>query len=63
MAAMASLVNGERAVVVLFVARIVYLLPFSLLCHGLSLSLLALAALSLDVLADSSNSFSLFKTR
>lgn len=63
MAAMASLVNGERAVVVLFVARIVYSLPFSLLCHGLSLSLLALAALSLDVLADSSNFFSLFKTR
>ncbi|XP_024031450.1 dolichol kinase EVAN [Morus notabilis] len=63
MAAMESLVNGERAVVVIFVAGVVFSLPSSLLCHGLALSLLALSALSLDVLADSSNSFSFFKTR
>ncbi|XP_062082198.1 dolichol kinase EVAN [Humulus lupulus] len=63
MAAMASLLNGERAVVVVFVTRVVVSLPPSLFCHGLALSLLALAALSLDVGADYFNSFPLFHTR
>ncbi|PON66498.1 phosphatidate cytidylyltransferase family protein [Parasponia andersonii] len=63
MAAMASLVNGERAVVVVFVARVVFSLPPSLFCHGLALSLLAVAALSLDARADDSISLPLFKTR
>ncbi|KAF4360340.1 hypothetical protein G4B88_000014 [Cannabis sativa] len=63
MAAMASLLNGERAVVVVFVTCVVVSLPPSLFCHGLALSLLALAALSLDVGADYLNSFPLFQTR
>ncbi|XP_050373254.1 dolichol kinase EVAN [Argentina anserina] len=54
----ASLLNGERAVVALFVGRVVFSLPLSLLPHGVALSLLAISALVLDVLADSSSSSS-----
>ncbi|KAL5565764.1 hypothetical protein UlMin_028928 [Ulmus minor] len=62
MAAMASLMNGERAVVVFFVARVVFAVPPSLLFHGLALALLALAALSLEIRFEISNSLPLFKT-
>ncbi|KAH1222209.1 Dolichol kinase EVAN [Glycine max] len=58
-----SFLNGERAVVVFFICRILYSLTFSLLSHGLALSLLALASFSLDISFDSSNSPSLFRTR
>ncbi|KAH7542681.1 dolichol kinase EVAN [Ziziphus jujuba] len=63
MAAMASLVNGERAVVLLFMVPVLSSLPSSLLCHGFALFLLALSALFLDIRADNFNSFALFKTR
>ncbi|KAF3454933.1 hypothetical protein FNV43_RR05381 [Rhamnella rubrinervis] len=63
MAAMASLVNGERAVVVIFMVHLLYALPSSLFCHGLALSLLSFVALCLDILAESSISLSHFKTR
>ncbi|KAL6219873.1 hypothetical protein ACLB2K_007632 [Fragaria x ananassa] len=59
-----SLLNGERAVVALFVGRVVFSLPLSLLPHGLALSLLAISALVLDVVADSSAALlSRFHTR
>ncbi|KAL6276182.1 hypothetical protein ACE6H2_019783 [Prunus campanulata] len=61
--AMAGLMNGERAVVLLFIGRVLFSLPLSLLFHGISLSLLALSALSLDILADSSTSLAQFNTR
>ncbi|XP_062007346.1 dolichol kinase EVAN [Rosa rugosa] len=61
---MASLLNGERAVVALFVGRVLFSLPLSLLPHGLALSLLAISAVVLDVLADSSTTLlSQFNTR
>lgn len=62
-AAVASWLNGERTVVALFVARVLFSLPSSLLPHGLALSLLAISALVLDILADSSASLSQFNTR
>ncbi|KAK9950139.1 hypothetical protein M0R45_005641 [Rubus argutus] len=62
-AAVASWLNGERTVVALFVARVLFSLPSSLLPHGLALSLLAISALFLDILADSSTSLSQFNTR
>ncbi|RDX81049.1 Dolichol kinase EVAN, partial [Mucuna pruriens] len=58
-----SLLNGERAVVVFFICRILYSLPLSLLFHGVALSLLALASFFLEISFDSSNSSSLFRTR
>ncbi|KAM0996636.1 hypothetical protein ACFX13_006658 [Malus domestica] len=61
--AMAGMMNGERAVVLLFITRVLFSLPFSLISHGVALSLLALSALSLDILADSSTSLSQFSTR
>ncbi|CAJ1955897.1 unnamed protein product [Sphenostylis stenocarpa] len=58
-----SFLNGERAVVVFFICRILYSLPLSLLFHGVALSLLTLASFSLEISFDSSNSPSLFRTR
>ncbi|KAM4096476.1 hypothetical protein ACJW30_08G107700 [Castanea mollissima] len=60
--------NGERVVVVLFIGLVLFSLPFSLLLHGVALSLLALSALFVEIRADddassSSSSLSLFKTR
>ncbi|KAE9445858.1 hypothetical protein C3L33_22221, partial [Rhododendron williamsianum] len=63
---MASLLlNGERAVVLLFIAPILHATPLSLLPEALSLSLLALFALVIEVFADSSPNSQLaqFKTR
>ncbi|XP_050141034.1 dolichol kinase EVAN-like [Malus sylvestris] len=51
--AMAGMMNGERAVVLLFISRVLF---------SLTISLLALA-LSLDILTDSSTSLSQFSTR
>ncbi|XWS29011.1 hypothetical protein CRYUN_Cryun25bG0120100 [Craigia yunnanensis] len=53
--------NGERAVVLLFVFRVLSSLPLSLLPHALSLSLLSLFSLFVEISAD--DSLSLFKTR
>jgi dolichol kinase len=55
--------NGETAVVLLFIARVFFSLPLSLLLHGLALSLLALSALFVEITADTSPSLSLLKTR
>ncbi|KAM1056268.1 hypothetical protein EV2_030553 [Malus domestica] len=49
--AMAGMMNGERAVVLLFISRVLFSLTISLL------------ALSLDILTDSSTSLSQFSTR
>ncbi|XP_047322941.1 dolichol kinase EVAN-like [Impatiens glandulifera] len=58
-----SLLNGERAVVALFISRTLYTTPLDLLSEGLFLSLLSLFALFLEIFAESSSSFSQFKTR
>ncbi|XP_027341611.1 dolichol kinase EVAN isoform X2 [Abrus precatorius] len=58
-----SFLNGERAVVLLFISTILFSLPLSLLFHGVSLSLLTLASFFLEISFDNSNSPSLFRTR
>ncbi|PIA29181.1 hypothetical protein AQUCO_06200044v1 [Aquilegia coerulea] len=57
------MLNGERAVVVLFMARVFFSLPFSLIYEGLALSLLALASFYLEIFAEKSTSLIQFKTR
>ncbi|XP_038710237.1 dolichol kinase EVAN-like isoform X2 [Tripterygium wilfordii] len=63
MAFSSSVLNGERAVVVIFIGRVLYSLPLSFLAHGLMLSVLAAFALYVEVRADTSNSLSIFRTR
>ncbi|KAJ4725047.1 dolichol kinase EVAN [Melia azedarach] len=58
-----SMLDGERGVVVLFLCRVLFSLPFSLLCHGLNLALLSLFALFLDIRAENCASLSRFRTR
>ncbi|XAR60004.1 Dolichol kinase [Bertholletia excelsa] len=58
-----SLLNGERAVVVLFISRILVATPFSLLSESCFLFLLTLFALFLEIFAESSNSLDQFKMR
>jgi hypothetical protein len=58
-----QLLNGERAVVTLFIVIVLFSLPLSLLLHGVALSLLALFALSVEVRVETSTSLSQFKTR
>ncbi|GFS30931.1 hypothetical protein Acr_00g0014850 [Actinidia rufa] len=58
-----SLLNGERAVVVLFIAPLLFAAPLSLLSEALSLSLLTLFALLIEIFAESSDSLAQFKTR
>nr|XP_025641714.1 dolichol kinase EVAN isoform X2 [Arachis hypogaea] len=60
-----SFLNGERAVVLFFIAHILFSLPFSLLLsHGVPLSLLALAASFIEISYDAAaSSSSLFRTR
>ncbi|XP_012471591.1 dolichol kinase EVAN isoform X1 [Gossypium raimondii] len=53
--------NGERAVVLIFVLRVLFSLPLALLPHALSLSLLSLFSLVVEIRVDDSPS--LFKTR
>ncbi|OAY51544.1 dolichol kinase EVAN [Manihot esculenta] len=56
--------NGERAVVTIFIGCVLFSLPVSLLLHGVALSLLALLALYIEIQADiSSSSLSQFETR
>ncbi|KAG6417644.1 hypothetical protein SASPL_119828 [Salvia splendens] len=53
--------NGERAVVLLYVVRIIFSIPFSLLPEAFSLSLLFLLALCVEIsVDDASNPLSLF---
>ncbi|KAK3022863.1 hypothetical protein RJ639_046050 [Escallonia herrerae] len=61
--ALPSLFNGERAVVVLFIARTLYAAPLSLLAESLSLSLLSLFALSVEISVESSSPIAQFSTR
>ncbi|GLT80772.1 hypothetical protein SLA2020_521950 [Shorea laevis] len=58
-----AFMSGERAVVLLFISRVLCSLPLSLLPHGLSLSLLSLFALFIEIRADNSPLLSPFKTR
>ncbi|XP_031386614.1 dolichol kinase EVAN isoform X2 [Punica granatum] len=60
---MASLWNGERAVVLLFVSRVVFSLPLSLLSHGIVLIVLSLAAFYVEIRLESSPPIPQFKTR
>ncbi|KAL3335986.1 hypothetical protein AABB24_031957 [Solanum stoloniferum] len=64
--ASSSFLTGERAVVALFISRIVFSVPQSLLSESLSLSLLSLLALSVEISVDASSSVPhshFFKTR
>lgn len=58
-----SLFNGERAVVLVFIASVLFSLPVSLLLHGLALSLLVISALFVEIRAEASTALSLFKIR
>ena len=58
-----QLLNGERAVVTLFIVIVLFSLPLSLLLHGVALSLLAIFALSVEVRVETSTSLPQFKTR
>ncbi|KAK4756148.1 hypothetical protein SAY87_006275 [Trapa incisa] len=60
---MVSLWNGERAVVLLFVSRVVFSLPISFLSHGLALCFLALTAFYVEIRLESSPPIPQFKTR
>lgn len=59
----ASVVNGERAVVALYIAAVIMATSISLLPEALSLSLLSLSALSVEIFAESSISLSQFNPR
>ncbi|GFZ12823.1 hypothetical protein Acr_23g0012080 [Actinidia rufa] len=58
-----SLLNGERTVVVLFIAPVLFAAPLSLLSEALSFSLLTLFAALIEIFAESSDSLAQFKTR
>ncbi|KEH39386.1 putative dolichol kinase [Medicago truncatula] len=58
-----SFFNGERLIVLFFISTILYSLPFSLLSHGVSLSLLAIASFFLEISVDSSVSPFSLRTR
>ncbi|XP_010043798.2 dolichol kinase EVAN [Eucalyptus grandis] len=62
-AAASSLMNGERAVVLLFVLRVLSSLPPCLLSHGLALCSLAAAAFHVEIRLENSSSLLRFKTR
>lgn len=63
MASSSSFLTGERAVVALFIAWIVFSVPQSLLSESISLSLLSLLALSVEIPIDASSLSHFFKTR
>uniref|UniRef100_A0A6N2LGM1 dolichol kinase n=1 Tax=Salix viminalis TaxID=40686 RepID=A0A6N2LGM1_SALVM len=58
-----QLLNGERAVVTLFIVIVLFSLPLSLFLYGVALSLLAIFALFVEVRVETSTSLSQFKTR
>ncbi|KAK1426274.1 hypothetical protein QVD17_14944 [Tagetes erecta] len=58
-----SILNGERAVVLLFVSSILYSAHISILFEAISFSLLAVFALFVEISVESCGSTSLFKTR
>ncbi|KAK9144401.1 hypothetical protein Sjap_004304 [Stephania japonica] len=55
--------NGERAVVALFVSRVLFSSPPSLVPESLALAFLALAGFLLEICAERSNALARFKTR
>ncbi|KAK6926732.1 hypothetical protein RJ641_008451 [Dillenia turbinata] len=57
------LFNGERAVVFLFVARVLFSIPSSLFREAVALVVLALAGLFVEISVDTSMPFTQFKTR
>ncbi|KAF5196245.1 Dolichol kinase evan [Thalictrum thalictroides] len=57
------MLNGERTVVILFIARLLYSVPLFLLYEGFALSLLALAGFYLEIFTENSTSLIQFKTR
>ncbi|KAJ4971103.1 hypothetical protein NE237_004202 [Protea cynaroides] len=59
----ASLINGERAVVLLFISCLLFYTPLSLFCQGFALSLLTFAGLFVEISAENSTSLSRFKAR
>ncbi|CAH9072865.1 unnamed protein product [Cuscuta europaea] len=63
--ATSSLFTGERAVLVIFVARIIYLAPFSILYESICLAILSILAISVEISADNHSSLlsQTFKTR
>ncbi|OVA06975.1 hypothetical protein BVC80_1731g52 [Macleaya cordata] len=61
--AVLSLFNGERAVVLLFISRVLFAVPQSLNYESFALCLLAFAGLFVEICAENSNSLSGFKTR
>uniref|UniRef100_A0A7C9DL87 dolichol kinase n=1 Tax=Opuntia streptacantha TaxID=393608 RepID=A0A7C9DL87_OPUST len=64
MALMASsLLNGERAVVLLLLVRVLVSTPFSLLFESVAISLLASVALFVEISVESSSSPPIFSTR
>ncbi|VFQ96569.1 unnamed protein product [Cuscuta campestris] len=61
-----SLFTGERAVMAVFVARIISLAPYSILYEAISLFILSILAISVEIFADNHSSTRLsrpFKTR
>lgn len=63
MTAVAELCNGERAVVFLFVCRVLYSAPLSLSYEVAALCLLTVAGLVIEISAESSTALGRFKTR
>ncbi|XP_042481230.1 dolichol kinase EVAN isoform X2 [Macadamia integrifolia] len=59
----ASLINGERAVVLLFMSCLLIYTPPSLFFQGFALSLLAFAGLFVEISAENSTSLNRFRTR
>ncbi|CAN0898926.1 Dolichol kinase EVAN [Linum grandiflorum] len=57
------LITGERAVVVMFIACLLYSLPQSLLYPGIYLAFLSLFAVVVEIRSETSGSLSRFKTR
>ncbi|MCE3217028.1 hypothetical protein HAX54_010111 [Datura stramonium] len=53
--------NSERAVVALFIARIIFSVPQPLLFESLSLSLISLLALLVEIAVDQSSPSSIYK--
>ncbi|XP_057954105.1 dolichol kinase EVAN isoform X2 [Malania oleifera] len=58
-----SFFNGERAIVLVFIFLVHFSTPLPLLREGFALSLLALAALAVEISADDYDSLAMFKTR
>ncbi|ONK63743.1 uncharacterized protein A4U43_C07F18450 [Asparagus officinalis] len=63
MAGTFELCNGERAVVFLFISRVLFSIPLSLLYEAFALCLLAIAGLAVEISAENSKAVNCFKQR